>query len=178
MRIIRCMQITNNQLGFLESTHASKRFMPAIEVKVTTLHAWNTRGFMVFDKPGSGKSLFLSGGQIILARCLSILQKAGCAPSILGSSGLINGVNSFVNACIEAYAEDRDFEPLYLVYRVSPWVDGIDTGFYNQEWELKSKDDIFGRHITENESKAYAFFCVLDLYEIMQEMAARVMGTY
>ena len=173
------MEITNTQLGFLENTHASKRFMPAIEVKITTLHAWNTRGFMNFDKPGSGKSLYLSGGEIILARCLFILQKAGCAPSILGSRGLNEGIESFVNSCIEAYEENRDFEPEYLVYRVSPWVDGLDTGYYDAEWQLKPKDDFFGPHITEaHKSKAYAFCCVLDLSQIFQEMSSRVMKTY
>ncbi|MDD3684642.1 MAG: hypothetical protein PHW09_12310 [Desulfovibrio desulfuricans] len=170
------MKVTTSQKQFIEGRHPSKLFMPALEVKTSTLHAWNDRGYMSFSKNGSGKSLFLSGPEVIQARCLFILKTSGCAPRVLGSRGLYDGIIAFTNACINAYEECISIEKMFLVYRITPFISGIDTGYYDTEWELKSEKDIFGPHITEaHGTKPYSFWCVLGLSEILKDMTKRIM---
>ena len=156
---------------FLVSQYPSKVFMPAIGAKTATFHRWADCGYIHFDKPGTGRSVFLTGKEILYARCLVLLSEAGHSHSQMHLRGLKECIAFFEHWLFQN--DDELIPTLSDTYALFKFVEG--RLFIDGEWEMTS--DPLGKwgHITEGHGdRAAPYVAMINLTEALKELVLKI----
>ena len=150
---------------FLESEFPSKVFMPGLGVKHATLHRWADLGYIHLPKVGTGKTLFLSGEQLLFAGCLGVLSKvAGNGKFML--RGLRDCVTYF-----RLGISDGSQRPMYAIFKYRDLDGAIDA-----EWELEESIAGNERHIVEAFGPAAPYCQIIYLTDLLRELIFKIDG--
>ena len=184
-----CVRDIGRAVRFLEDRFPTRAFLPALGVKLATLHEYNRRGLLSFEQVGRGKVLYLSGTEILYARCLSILSMAGCTLKY-HTKGLRSLVTlDFPDDLQERYSEAEGLRPYFVFYRVVSTYNAESGRNVEGEWgvALGSWEGIYSnyldpnnkkrfRHIVESTSQnpALPFVLVMELTEILVNLSNEV----
>ena len=171
----------DKQLPFLckwlvTNQHSSRDFMPALRVEATLLHKWAQRGYLNFPAVGRGRSLWLFGTEILLARSLVILSKGGAAPG-RSMHSLRRIINDFADEVDEGYENSNSIPQRFacLCYTLRAG-DAPES-----EWALYDQEGL--NRLTAGEShiileanglKRQPYYLVLDLTNILTDVALKV----
>ena len=156
-------------INFLETQYPSKIFMPAIGVKKTTLHQWSDRGYIYLGRPGTGKSVILTGEEILYAACLVLLSKAGHSHKQMYLRGLRDCIGFFKRGidCDEDMSTD--------MYALFKFVERV--GVVDGEWVLSMNPFEKRIHITEAFGhKVAPYLAAVNLTELLKSLAQQIEG--
>ena len=160
---------------FLLKQFPSKSFMQAIGVKKTTLHRWAERGYIHLGSPGTGKTVVLTGEEILYAACLGLISKAGGSPHFLIRSLHLCVTSYAQNIKSEWWREVPDRTPSYAVFKF------VDRGDYvDAEWDI-TEDPMYRNHGHEVEGhgdKPAPYFAVINLTELLTSLIFKIEGRH
>ena len=156
--------------AFLTNQYPSKAFMAALGVKKTTLHQWADRGYIHLGEPGTGRSVILTGEEILYAAAINMVSKAGGTPK-----EQLKGLRS----CVAVYAAEwRKCLPSkgpgahFAVFRCVDYGHSVES-----EWELFASRTGEGLHIVEGHGdKPLPIWMVIDLEQLLHELTAKIDG--
>ena len=150
--------------------------MPAIGVSTSTLHKWAARGYIYLGSPGTGKSVTLTGKEILYAATLNLISVSG------GSiKWQYAGLQDCVSVYYEAFKKCLPYEKPSTKYCVYKFVDDH-AGNYagvaiTAEWEISENPMNDRYHIVEaTGSKAEPFFSCIDLEELLRSLVLKIEG--
>ena len=159
--------------------------MPALGVKRATLHHWGDCRYINLGRPGTGKSVVLTGEEVLYAACLTILSKVGGNSKFM-VRGLRDCVAFFRSGLGDWGFKEWDAEgrPVYVDYpekmyavfkyveRCSPPHIAIDG-----EWTLTDDPLEDRKHITEAFGhKAAPYHQAINLTELLRELVLKIDG--
>ena len=168
-------------LKFLRAQYPSKVFMPALGVKTSTLHRWEDCGYIYLGRPGTGKSVILTGEEILYAACLVVLSRVGGNSKFL-LRGLRDCISFFRGGLGEWHLKEYDAEgkPVYheypeRMYAVFKYVERC--GAVDAEWTLTDNPMEDTVHITEAFGhKAAPYHQAIHLTELLRELVLKMDG--
>lgn len=145
----------------------SKAFLPAIGVKKTTLHEWGSQGYIDLGEPGTGRSVVLTGKEVLLAAAMYQIHRNGGKPK-----EQFKGLRD----CVHYFASD--YEPgIYAAVLRS-----VDYGHSIEfEWEPATEPGkyITGErvHIVEGHGdKPTPYIAILILSDILTDLYKKLVG--
>ena len=155
--------------------------MPALNVKRATLHHWADCGYIYLGKPGTGKSVILTGEEILYAACLCILSKVGSNSKFI-VRGLRGCISFFRSGLGDRHPKEYDAEgkPVYheypeRMYAVFKYVERCDA--VDAEWTLTDNPMEDTTHITEAFGhKAAPYHQAIHLTELLRELVLKIDG--
>lgn len=158
-------------ISFLNNQYPSKVFMPALGVKKTTLHQWAERGYINLGSPGTGKSVILTGSEILYAACLVLLSKAGHSHKQMHLRGLRECIAFF-----KVGLEQRDDKELSQISDEYVLFKFVDRGHcLDAEWILSSGPFENKRHITEAfGDRAEPYLAAINLSDLTKRLVEKI----
>lgn len=160
-------------IQFLNNQYPSKVFMPALGVKKTTLHQWAERGYIYLGSPGTGRSVILTGEEVLYAACLVLLSKAGHSHKQMHLRGLRDCISWFKDGL--KHSDDKEIPGLIDEYALFKFVEGV--GFFDGEWVLSRNPFEKRMHITEAfGGKAEPYHAAINLTNLLKKLVYKTEG--
>ena len=156
--------------------------MPALGVKKQTFHRWGDCGYIYLGRPGTGKSVILTGEEILYAACLVVLSKViGNSQFIVRGlrdcishfrSGLEQWPRGYDKEGNSVYFEERD---MYAVFKFTERCGAIDAEWQLSDNPLEYRED--RKHITEHFGhKAAPYHQAIYLSELLRDLILKIDG--
>jgi len=154
--------------------------MPALGVKTATFHRWADCGYIYLGRPGTGKSVILTGEEILYAACLVILSKAGGSPKFI-LRGLRDCITFYSSGMRQWRLKEYDPEgnPVYFeepenMYAVFKFTERC--GAIDAEWSLSDRP-LVEQHITEAFGhKSAPYHQAIHLTELLRDLVLKIDG--
>lgn len=155
--------------------------MPALGVKRATFHRWADCGYIYLGKPGTGKSVILTGEEVLYAACLAVLSRVGG-----NSKFLVRGLRDCISFYRSAIGDwgfkewDADGNAIYFerpekMYAVFKYTER--HGAIDAEWTLTDDPLEDTPHITEAfGDKAAPYLQAINLTDLLKELILKIDG--
>ena len=147
-------------------SYSAKEFLPVLGLKPTTFHAWGRRGNIDLPLSGRGKSLELTGHELVFLAALATLSTLQQPPSV-GKARLKKQVEIFTDSFVRGITAYR-----YCVAKTRPLGEGF------MEWSLCDSASPVHHIVDAVGGEPVPGWIVLDLLAIAEKVAKGLYGIY